>query len=85
MSTQDLDMATVLQTQFDWLQRMHFAHSDYSLRLSGPAGVPRVPDPKRSDEPLVYVDPDALSLVEPESHYFHDITTIMATTSEYRL
>ena len=55
-----------------WLQRMSF-----ELELQGPAGLPRVPDPaKRNDAPLVLVDPDTLLFVEPEHHYFHDITTI---------
>ena len=49
----------------------------FELELEGPAGLPRVPDPaKRNDAPLVLVDPDALLFVEPEHHYFHDITTI---------
>ena len=63
---------------------MNLAKPTFALGLSGPAGIPRVPDPLGQDEARLHVDADALSYLEPESHFFHDIRTVVAATFEYQ-
>ena len=47
------------------LQWMNLAKPTFALGLSGPAGIPRVPDPLGQDEARLHVDADALSYLEP--------------------
>ena len=63
---------------------MNLAKPTFALGLSGPAGIPRVPDPLGQDEARLHVDADALSYLEPERHFFHDIRTVVAATFEYQ-
>ena len=72
-----------IETHFR-LQWMNLAKPTFALGLSGPAGIPRVPDPLGQDEARLHVDADALSYLEPESHFFHDIRTVVAATFEYQ-
>ena len=52
--------------------------ASFDLKLAGPAGLPRLPDPHEYHVPVLYADPDAFALVESRAHYFHDLRCITA-------